>query len=116
MNKKVQEALTAFANRKMKVDIPQLPINVYIRPIQYEAFFSVCAESLGETDEEREEIIDIALSAYSMVDENGEQIFNADEYKDWISKVDYKTALAIVKARNTLSDFNGLDSEDKKKL
>ncbi len=116
MNKKVQDALIAFANRKIKVDVPQLPVDIYIRPIQYDKFFAVCAESKGSSDQEREDYIDIALSAYSMVDEDDQQIFDPEAYKEWISKIDYKTALEIVKARNSLNDFNGLDTEDKKKL
>lgn len=116
MNNKIKEALVAFANRKMKIDIPNFDFSVYIRPIPYANMFEICANEEGETEEEREDAIDMALSAFSMVDEDDNQIFKADEYADWIKKVDYKTALAIVKARNSLNNFTGLDSADKKKL
>ncbi len=116
MSNKIKEALIAFAKRKIKIEVPNFEFSVYIRPIPYANMFEICADAEGETEEEREDAIDVALSAFSMVDEDSNQIFDAEEYSDWIKTVDYKTALAIVKARNGLNNFTGLDAEDKKKL
>jgi len=115
MNQKTKDALIAFANRKKKIDIPQLNVDVYMRPIPYDDFFRLLAEADGDTDEEREANGDYALCAFSMVDEDSNPIFDPKEYSEWIKKIDYMTALNIVKSRNELNDFSGLDSETKKK-
>ncbi len=116
MNQKVKEALLALSNRRIKVDIPNFQFDVYIRPIPYVNFFELLGDVQGETEKEKDEDGDIALCAFSMVDEDGEQLLSKEEYKDWIKTVDYKTAIEIVKARNCLNNFRDLNSEDKKKL
>ena len=116
MSNKIKEALVAFANRKMKIDIPNFHLEVYIRPIPYVNMFEICSDTESTDEEDREDEIDMALSAFSMVDKDNKQIFEVSEYSEWIKTVDYKTALAIVKARNSLNNFTGLEAQDKKKL
>ncbi len=116
MDNEVKNALMAFANRKKRVDIPQLKgVDVYIRPIPYEMLFKLMADAEGETKEERDINGDHALCAYSMVDSNDNPVFTPTEYAKWIGKVDFNTALLIVKTRNELNDFSGLDADSKKK-
>jgi len=115
MNKDIKNALMAIGNQRAKIDVPNLDIDAYIKPIQYVDFFELSSQATGETEEERSDNFDLALCANSLVDGDDKQIFTTEEYKEFIKKTHYTVALAIVKARNSVNNFAELDAEAKKK-
>jgi len=115
MDIKEKEALMAIGDQRVKLDVPNLSMDVFIRPIRYVDFFKLSSEAKGDTEEERSENFDLALCAHSMVGNDDEPIFTTEEYREFIGKTHYTIALAIVKARNAVNSFSELDSDTKKK-
>lgn len=105
----------AIGDQRVRLDIPNFDLDAYIRPIKYVDFFAMSTEATGETEAEREDSFDLALCAYSMVDKDDNPLFTTAEYKSFIEKTHYSVALAIVRARNSVNNFSGMDAETKKK-
>lgn len=111
----ISDALIAMCNGTKKVDFPKFPHDIYVRPLTVAKLIELQIKGEEESEEDYLKRFDIESNAYSLCDKNGEQIFSADEYAEFVDKCPVDIGIAILNAKSSLNDFESLDLDAKKK-
>jgi len=79
------------------------------------ANLALLADVEGDTDQERDEDLNMATLAYCMVDVDGNQVYDKHEFTEFYNSADASLIQPYVEAVQALNDFSGKSTEVKKK-
>ena len=111
----ISDALIALCNNTKKVEYPNFPYDLYVRPLTVQKLAEIQIEHGDKDEDERIAIIDTESNAYSLCDKDGNQIFTSEEYIKFTEGCPLDIGIAIMEAKNSLNDFEALDLDAKKK-
>lgn len=111
----IGDALLALCDEKKKVEYPKFPHDIYVRPIPLSEMMLIQVKQDEESEVEYARRIELESSAYSLCDKDGNQLFDKDQYSEFIKKLPFDIGLAIGNAKLELNSFDHLDADSKKK-
>ena len=112
----VADALLAICNKTKKVDYPEFPHELYVRPITMQKMMEIQGMREEGEDEKAFSIrAEAETNAFSLCDKDGNQIFDSEQYQEFVDKCPVSVGFAILEAKLALNSFDSLDVDSKKK-